>query len=55
MYDFNTFKALKLSGINQVIDGYGLVPFIFNDIKFIPQLFYKLFFLPLGVQSTQFI
>ncbi len=52
-YDLNTFKALKKSGINQVIDGYGLVPFIFNDIKFIPQLFYKLFFLPLGIQSTQ--
>ena len=52
-YDLNTFKALKKSGINQVIDGYGLTPFVFNDIRFIPQLFYKLLLLPLGIQSTQ--
>ena len=52
-YDLNTFHALKKAGISQVIDGYGLVPFIFNDIKFIPQLFYKLLFLPFGIQSTQ--
>ena len=52
-YDLNTFEALKKSGINQVIDGYGLTPFVFNDIRFIPQLFYKLLLLPLGIQSTQ--
>ena len=52
-YDNNTFIALKNFGINEVIDGYGLMPYIENDIKFIPQLFYKVFALPFGIQSTQ--
>ena len=52
-YDENTFIALKKSGINEVIDGYGLKPYIQNEIKFIPQLFFKLFFLPFGLQTTQ--
>ncbi len=52
-YDLNTFKALKSSGINEVIDGYGLKPYEEDNIKFIPQLFYKLFFLPFGLQTTQ--
>ena len=52
-YDLNTFEALKLSGINQVIDGYGLKPYLENNIKFIRQLFYKPIFLPLGLQTTQ--
>ena len=52
-YDENTFKALKICGINQVIDGYGLTPYEENDIKFIPQLFYKLVTLPYGIQTTQ--
>ena len=52
-YDKNTFEALKISGINQVIDGYGLIPYIENEIKFIPQLFYKPILLPFGIQSTQ--
>tara|TARA_B100001057_G_C22756778_1_gene914149 strand:- start:250 stop:978 length:729 start_codon:yes stop_codon:yes gene_type:complete len=52
-YDFNTFEALKLSGINEVIDGYGFKPYLENNIKFIPQLFYKPFFLPFGLQTTQ--
>ena len=50
-YDENTFKALKSSGINEVIDGYGLKPYVEDDIKFIPQLFYKPFFLPFGLQN----
>ena len=29
------------------------MPHTFNNIKFIPQLFYKLIFLPFGIQSTQ--
>ena len=45
--------ALKNSGIHEVIDGYGLKPYVKNNIKFIPQLFYKLFFLPFGFQATQ--
>ena len=52
-YDLNTFEALKLSGIKEVIDGYGLKPYIENNIKFIPQLFYKPIFLPFGLQTTQ--
>ena len=52
-YDQNTFEALKVSGIKEVIDGYGLIPYQEKNIKFIPQLFYKLFFLPYGIQTTQ--
>ena len=52
-YDNNTFKALKNAGIHKIIDGYGIMPFIFDEIKFVPQLFYKLYFLPYGIQSTQ--
>ena len=29
------------------------MPYTENDIKFIPQLFYKVFALPFGIQSTQ--
>ena len=52
-YDKNTFIVLKTCGINEVIDGYGLMPYIENDIKFIPQLFYKVVALPFGIQTTQ--
>lgn len=52
-YDTNTFEALKKLGITEIIDGYGLKPYIENNIKFIPQLFYKTFFLPFGLQTTQ--
>ena len=52
-YDINTFAALKNSGINEIIDGYGLMPYVEYDIKFIPQLFYKLHMLPFGIQATQ--
>ena len=52
-YDENTFASLKNLEINEVIDGYGLMPYIENDIKFIPQLFYKIFMLPFGIQVTQ--
>jgi len=53
IYDENTLKALKDSGIKIIIDGYGLFPFYKNEILFIPQLFYKEIFLPFGIQSTQ--
>ena len=52
-YDKNTFAALKNLGINEVIDGYGLMPYTENQIKFVPQLFYKVFALPFGIQTTQ--
>jgi predicted deacetylase len=52
-YDENTFAALKESGIKNVMDGYGLIPYTRNDLNFFPQLFYKEIFLPFGIQSTQ--
>ena len=52
-YDENTFAALKNLGINEIIDGYGLMPYTENQIKFIPQLFYKVIALPFGIQTTQ--
>ena len=52
-YDRNTLAALKNLGINEIIDGYGLMPYTENNIKFIPQLFYKVFILPFGIQTTQ--
>tara|TARA_A100001015_G_C14963249_1_gene701828 strand:+ start:401 stop:1129 length:729 start_codon:yes stop_codon:yes gene_type:complete len=52
-YDANTFEALKKLGVYQVIDGYGLKPYIEKGIKFIPQLFYKPILLPFGLQTTQ--
>ena len=52
-YDENTFAALKNLGINEIIDGYGLMPYTESQIKFIPQLFYKVFALPFGIQTTQ--
>tara|TARA_Y100000590_G_scaffold18275_1_gene21796 strand:- start:59966 stop:60730 length:765 start_codon:yes stop_codon:yes gene_type:complete len=52
-FDENTLLALKSSGINEIIDGYGLMPYEENGIKFIPQLFYKTFALPIGIQAFQ--
>ena len=52
-YDENTFIALKNSGITEIIDGYGLMPYTENNIKFIPQLFEKVVLLPFGIQSTK--
>ena len=52
-YDSNTFEALKNSGIYQVVDGYGLKPYSKNKIIFVPQLFYKIFLIPFGLQTTQ--
>ena len=52
-YDKNTFIALKNCGISEIIDGYGLMPYTENDIKFVPQLFEKVLLLPFGIQSTK--
>ena len=52
-YDKNTFVALNNCGINEIIDGYGLMPYSENNMKFIPQLFNKVFLLPFGIQSTK--
>jgi len=52
-FDSNTLLALKKSGINEIIDGYGLMPYEEKGIKFIPQLFYKIFALPFGIQTFQ--
>ncbi len=52
-FDLNTLDVLKKFGILEILDGYGLVPYENHNIKFIPQLFYKTFALPFGVQSFQ--
>ena len=36
-----------------MLDGYGLMPYIENEIKFVPQLFEKVVLLPFGIQSTK--
>jgi len=52
-FDKNTLLALKECGINQILDGYGIMPYKENKINFIPQLFYKIIPLPFGIQSFQ--
>ena len=52
-FDKNTLLALKECGINQVLDGYGIMPYEEDKINFIPQLFYKTIVLPFGIQSFQ--
>ena len=49
----NTLLALKKCGITEIVDGYGLMPYEENGIKFIPQLFHKIFPLPFGIQTFQ--
>ena len=49
----NTLIALQNSGIKQVLDGYGIMPYEENNITFIPQLFYKNYILPFGIQTLQ--
>ena len=48
VYDNNTLKALKDTGIKIIIDGYGLFPYYKFDLLFIPQLFYKEILLPVS-------
>jgi len=52
-FDHYTVQACKKLGFETIIDGYGLVPYYENDILFIPQLFYKLYYLPFGIQTIQ--
>ena len=52
-FDKNTILALKKCGINQILDGYGLMPYEENGMQFVPQLFYKLYTVPFGVQTFQ--
>ena len=52
-FDKNTLLALNECGIDKVLDGYGLMPYKENEVNFIPQLFYKTFKLPFGIQSFQ--
>ena len=52
-FDQNTLIALKECGITNVLDGYGLTAYEEKEIKFIPQLFYKIFPLPFGMQTFQ--
>ena len=48
-FDKNTLLALKECNMNQIIDGYGLMPYEEKKITYIPQLFYKIFALPFGI------
>jgi len=52
-FDYNTVIACKKLGFKSIIDGYGLTPYYDNEILFIPQLFYKLYSLPFGIQTIQ--
>ncbi len=52
-FDNNTLLALQKCGITEIVDGYGLMPYEENGIKFIPQLFHKIFPLPFGIQAFQ--
>jgi len=52
-FDKKTLLALKKIGIKEVIDGYGLMPYEEDGIKFIPQLFYKIRSIPFGIQTLQ--
>tara|TARA_Y200000002_G_scaffold337693_1_gene306598 strand:- start:1380 stop:2132 length:753 start_codon:yes stop_codon:yes gene_type:complete len=52
-YDVNTLKALKECKINNIIDGYGLMPYSKEGLQFFPQLFHKIILLPFGIQCTQ--
>ena len=52
-FDKNTLLALEECGINEVLDGYGLMPYEENGINFIPQLFYKIIAIPFGIQCFQ--
>jgi hypothetical protein len=52
-FDSNTLIALKKLGIFEILDGYGLAPYEKYNMKFIPQLFYKTFSIPFGIQSFQ--
>ena len=55
IYDENTLKALKVSEIKIVIDGYGLFPYYKREILFIPQLFIKKFFYHLASNQLKCI
>ena len=50
---FSFIFALKKCGINEILDGYGLNPYEEKGMKFIPQLFYKLYVIPFGIQTFQ--
>jgi predicted deacetylase len=52
-FDMNTLIALRNLGVNQILDGYGIMPYEENKITFIPQLFYKNYVLPFGIQTLQ--
>ena len=52
-FDVNTVKACKELGFETIVDGYGVRPYYENEMLFIPQLFYKLYSLPFGIQTIQ--
>ena len=52
-FDQNTINACRTLGFESFIDGYGITPYYENQILFIPQLFYKLYSLSIGIQAFQ--
>jgi len=52
-FDKNTIKAIKTLGLSTIVDGYGFIPYYESDLLFIPQLLYRLYPLPLGIQTFQ--
>lgn len=50
-FDENTVEVLKAQGFKYLTDGYGLFPYKFNNITFIPQLFSKPRKMPYGIYT----
>jgi len=52
-FDQNTIRACKDLGFKSISDGYGIAPYYENGIIFVPQLFYRLYTIPFGIQTIQ--
>lgn len=48
-FDSITLKVLKNSNLNVITDGFGLYPYYYQDILFVPQLFSKPRRMPFGI------
>lgn len=52
-FDDITIRALSNINIKYIIDGYGIVPYVYKNLTFFPQLFYNLNIIPFGFQTVQ--
>lgn len=48
-FDVTTLEVLRNNNINTITDGYGLYPYTYKDILFVPQLFSKPRKMPVGI------